>query len=157
MAKKKKVKLSNSPLWSALLYIAVGALLMIFNIKAIGLAMTIAGIFFIAFGVLDVLAGNMIGGAAGIIIGIVIITLGWTIASIVFLVLGVLIAIKGLLALNDALKRKKKGLADLLFPILTIVMGLMLAFGNGVALIIIIGGALMVIDGVLGLLAVLKK
>ena len=154
---KKKLKLKSSALWSALLYIVVGALLMIFNIGAIGLAMTIAGIFFIAFGVLDVLAGNMLGGAVGIIIGIVIITLGWTIANIVFLVLGILIALKGLLALNDVLKRKRKGLTDLLFPILTVVMGLLIAFGNGVALVIIIGGALMVVDGVLGLLAVLKK
>ena len=45
----------------------------------------------------------------------------------------------------------------LLFPILTIVLGLALAFGNGLDIIIIVVGVLLVIDGVLGLLASLKK
>ena len=83
--------------------------------------------------------------------------LGWTVASIVLLVLGILIAVKGVIALLDALKKSNKGIADLLFPILTIVVGLMLAFGNALEIMVIIVGILLAVDGVVGLVAALKK
>ena len=49
MAKK-----SNNELISALLYIILGVLLIVFKGATIGWAMTIAGIFFIVSGILDV-------------------------------------------------------------------------------------------------------
>ena len=152
MAKK-----SNNELISALLYIILGVLLIVFKGATLGWAMTIAGIFFIVSGVLDVVRKNMTSGAVSLIIGIAILVLGWLATQIVLLVLGVLIAIKGVLALVDAFKRSKKNALTILFPVLTVIVGLAIAFGNGVDIILVVCGVLLAIDGVLGLLAALKK
>ena len=152
MAKK-----SNTELFSSLLYIIIGVLLMIFRTQTLGWAMTIAGIIFIVSGVLDLIKKNWVGGAVSLIIGIAILVLGWTAAQIVLLVLGILIAIKGILALIGVLKKANKNALEIVFPILSIVVGLMLAFGNGLDVMIIIVGALLTIDGVIGLAGSLKK
>lgn len=157
MAKsKKKKKVNRAELSSALLYLLVGLTLAIFRTQAIGWAMTLAGAFFIVSGVLELFYGNTVGGALSLIIGIAIIVLGWTLMEIVLLVLGILIAIKGLLSLNDELRRKKQSLPGILFAILTVVFGLLLAFGNGFDIVLLIVGIFFVIDGILGLVACLK-
>ena len=139
------------------MYIIIGVLLVVFRSQTLGWAMTIAGIFFVVSGVLDLLKKNWAGGAVSLIIGLAILVLGWAAAQIVLLVLGILIAIKGIVALVDVLKRSKKNALDLVFPVLTVVVGLMLAFGNGLDIMIIIVGVLLAVDGVLGLVASLKK
>lgn len=152
MAKKK-----NSELISALLYIIIGALLVVFKESTLGWAMTIAGIIFIISGVLDLVRQNFAGGAISLIIGIAILVLGWLAVEIVLLVLGILIAVKGVVALLAIFKRKHNNALDVIFPVLTIAVGVMLAFGNGLGMMIMITGILLIIDGILGLIGALKK
>lgn len=152
MAKK-----TNSELFSSILYIIIGALLIIFRSQTLGWAMTIAGIFFVISGILDLIKKNFVGGAISLIIGIAILVLGWTAAEIVLLVLGILIAIKGIAALINVIKSKGFSILSLIYPILSIVVGLLLAFGNGLDIIIVIVGVLLAIDGVLGLVSSLRK
>lgn len=151
------VKKSNSELFSALLYIAIGVLLIIFRSQTLGWAMTIAGAVFVISGVLDIIKQNWTGGAVSLIIGIAILVLGWVAAQIVLLVLGILIAVKGVVALLNAFKKKGANALEIVFPILTVVIGVMLAFGNGLDIMILIAGCLLAIDGVLGLIGSLKK
>ena len=153
MAKKK----SQSELVSSLLYIIIGVLLVIFRSQTLGWAMTIAGIFFIVSGILDLVRLNFVGGAVSLIIGIAILVLGWLAAAIVLLVLGILIALKGIIALVDVLRKKRKTVLEVLFPIFSIVVGLALAFGNGLDIMIIITGVLLIVDGAIGVLGSLKK
>lgn len=150
-------KKTNSELFSSLLYIVIGALLIIFRSETLGWAMTIAGIFFIVSGVLDLVKQNWTGGAVSLIIGIAILVLGWVATKIVLLVLGILIAIKGIVALIDVLKKQNKNVLEIIFPILSIVVGLMLAFGSGLDIMIIIVGILLAVDGAIGLIGSLKK
>ena len=150
-------KKTNSELFSSVLYIIVGALLVIFRSQTLGWAMTIAGAFFVISGVLDLIKKNWTGGAVSVVIGVAILVLGWLAAKIVLLVLGILIALKGLITLIELLKGKKWNLAELIYPILSVVVGLMLAFGNGLDLMIIIVGILLAVDGVIGLAGSLKK
>ena len=152
MAKK-----TNSELFSSLLYIIIGVLLVIFRSQTLGWAMTIAGVVFVVSGILDLVKENWVGGAVSLIIGILILILGWAAAQIVLLVLGILIAVKGVVALIDVLKRKNAGVLTVLYPVLSIVVGLMLAFGNALDIMIIIVGVLLIVDGVIGLLGSLKK
>ena len=152
MAKK-----NHSEQFTAVLYIIIGALLIIFRSQTLGWAMTIAGLFFVISGVLDVFKKNYAGGAVSLIIGIAILVLGWVATAIVLLVLGILIAIKGVVALFDVFKKKKPCALDVVFPILSIVVGITLAFGNGLDIVIVITGILLAIDGVLGLVGSLKK
>ena len=152
MAKKN----NSSNLISAILYILVGVLLIVFKSATLGWAMTIAGAIFIISGVVDLIKKNWMGGAVSLIIGIAILVLGWTAVTIVLLVLGILIAIKGLISLIDTL-RSRITILGLLFSLLTVVIGLVVAFGNGLDIILVVCGALLVVDGVLGLLASFKK
>ena len=153
MAKKK----TDSALISALLYMVLGVLLIVFRSQMLGIAMTIAGIIFVVSGILEVVKKNWAGGAVSLIIGIAILVLGWVATQIVLLVLGILIALKGIIALVEALGKKRTTLLGVLFPMLTIVVGLMLAFGNGLDILLVICGVLLALDGAIGLLNSLKK
>ena len=152
MAKKQ-----NNELISALLYIVLGVLLIVFKAQALGWAMTIAGVLFVISGALDLIRQNFVGGAVSLIIGIAILVLGWLAVEIVLLVLGILIAVKGIVALLAVFKRKRSNALDIVFPVLTVAVGIMLAFGNGLDIMIVITGALLAIDGVLGLIGAVKK
>ena len=147
MATKK-----NSELFSSILYIVIGILLVIFRAQTLNWAMTIAGALFIIFGALELIKKNIIAGIISIVIGIVIILGGWLFLTLVLIVLGVLIAVKGVLALLKALKTKKKNWFDIVFAALTILAGILLAFGNAADIIIRIGGILLIIDGALEIL-----
>lgn len=152
MAKK-----TDSALFSAILYIIIGVLLIVFRSQTIGWAMTIAGVVFAVSGILELLKKNWVGGAISLIIGIAVLVLGWTAAQIVLLVLGILIAVKGIAALVGALQRKNPTVLSVLFPIVTIVVGIMLAFGNGFDILLVICGVILTVDGVLGLVAATGK
>jgi uncharacterized membrane protein HdeD (DUF308 family) len=145
MAKK-----SNSNVSSALLYIVIGILLIVFRSQTLNWAMTAIGAFFVISGILDIAKKNTFGGFVSLVIGIAILVLGWTAAHIVLLVLGVLMAVKGVLALLQTLTRKTT-LFGILFPVLTIVAGLSLAFGNGLDVVLVVAGVILVVDGFFGL------
>ena len=152
MAKK-----TNSELISSLLYIIIGVILVIFRSETLGWAMTIAGVFFVICGIIDLVKSNWAGGAVSLIIGIAILVLGWAATKIVLLVLGILITVKSIVLLVSVLKVKKKNALDIVFPIISAVVGIMLAFGNGLDIMIIIVGVLLAIDGVIGLVGSIKK
>ena len=150
-------KKQNTELISSVLYIIIGILLVIFRSETLGWAMTAAGIFFVICGALDMLAKNYVDGGVSLVIGIAILVLGWTLAKIVLLVFGILIAIKGLILLFEVLQKKKKTLPEIIYPMASVVLGLLLAFGNGLDVLIVISGVLLAIDGVVGVFASLKK
>ena len=152
MATKKK-----SELFSALLYIVIGVLLAIFKEGVLDWAIFLVGAIFIISGILEVAKKNYTGGAISLIIGIAILILGGFLKDIVFLVLGILIAVKGCVSLIDALKAKNKNALSIVFPVLTVALGILLAFGNLVGTVIFIAGILLAIDGVIGLAGALKK
>lgn len=151
MAKKSTINIS-----SPILYIILGALLMIFKAQMLSWAMTIAGIFFAAMGALDLVKGRTKSGIFNIALGVIILVVGWTILNIVLLVLGVLIAAKGVMELVDVLKAKKRNAFAVVFAAFTIAIGVALALGNLLGNLIWIIGLLLVIDGALGLLGAKK-
>ena len=152
MAKK-----SFSGIFSALLYLALGILLVIFKTETINWAMTIAGIVFIVSGILEVIKKEWAGGGVSLVIGIIIFLLGNFVKDVVILVLGILIAVKGLVSLIDEFKRSKKSVLGITFAILTILVGIALAFGNGLDIMLLVCGIVFIVDGILGLIAAVTK
>ena len=150
MAKKK----SNSNITSALIYIILGALFCIFKTGVLNWLMTIAGALFIVFGVLDLVKGATASGIINIAIGAVILLGGWFFLEVVLLVFGILLTVKGAIALTNALKALNKSFFDILFPALTIVVGVMLIVSKWALMdwFFIVMGIMFVIDGVLALL-----
>ena len=158
MAKSKK-KSSGSSLIMSILYIIIGIVLLVCPGEAISIAMTIAGVVFIVSGILELVRKNVLGGIISLIIGIAILVLGWVWVEFIMQIFGILIIIKGIIALVQALKQKKKKFLQILFPILTVLAGILLvfAFGEIIDIILIIGGILLIVSGVLGLIGALKK
>lgn len=146
MAKK-----SGKGLSTPLLYIVLGALLVIFRAQTLDWAMTLAAIVFIVSGIIDITKKRTSSGIVSLLIGIVVLVLGWTIAGVVLLVLGVLIAVKGLVELINELKRSRVTVVGVIYPALTMIVGLALAFGNGLDYIIVGVGVLLIVDGILGI------
>ena len=151
------LKKSNPELISSLLYILIGVLLVVFRDRALGWAMTIAGVLFLVFGVLELLKSNWTGGAVSLIIGLSIIIFGWVLTEIVILVFGILIALKGVVALIDELRRFKKNAVDIIFAVLTIVIGLLLAFGELLSIMIAIAGVMLMFNGIIELINTATK
>ena len=150
-------KKSNSEIISSLLYILVGVLLVIFRDRTLEWAMTVAGALFLIFGVIDLFKRNWGSGAVSLIIGLSIIVFGWALTNVVILVLGILISVKGIVALIDALRQFRKNAVDIVFSVLTILVGLLLAFGNLLGIMILIAGVMLMFDGVLGIIGAFTK
>lgn len=153
----KKIDFKNSELLSSIILILVGLLLAIFRDSVLQWAMTAAGVVFVVFGIIDVVRKNWVNGAASIIIGAAIIVLGWTLVSIVLIVLGVLLAIKSIISLYEMVKFKNKNVMELIYAICGIILGVLLAFGNLLSVLILIAGILLIVDGIVGLVGELKK
>ena len=81
------MKKIDKNLFSAILYIVIGVLLIIFKSETIGWAMTIAGILFVVSGILDIIKKNYTGGGISLAIGLAILILGWVAAKIVLLLM----------------------------------------------------------------------
>ena len=143
----------TSNLLASILYIALGVLLIIFKAETINWAMTIAGIIFIISGIIEIIKKEWAGGAVSLVIGIVILVLGNLLKDIVLLVLGILIAVKGVVSLFEELKKSKKSVIGITFAIITVVVGLVLAFGNGLEIILTICGIVFIVDGAIGLIS----
>ncbi len=151
MAKKR-----GSDFVSAILYLVIGILLVVFKAQMLDLAMTIVGAIFVVSGIVELVKGHFIGGVVSLVIGVAVLVLGWTIADIVLLVLGILIIVKGIVALIETIARRRKSIAQLLFPVITIVVGAVIAFGNGLDIAIMVGGVLLIVNGVIGIIAALR-
>ena len=116
-------KANSNNLFSAILYILLGIVLVAFPGSALKWAMLAAGIFFLVSGILDLVKKNWAGGIVSVVFGIVILVLGWFVLDIVLLVLGILIAVKGVVDLINELKARKVTVLGILFPVLTILLG----------------------------------
>ena len=151
------LKKSNPELISSLFYILIGVLLVVLRDRTLGWAMTIAGALFLVFGVLELLKNNWTGGAVSLIIGLSIIIFGWVLTEIVILVFGILIALKGVVALIDELRRFKQNAVDIILAVLTIVIGLLLAFGELLSIMIAIAGVMLMFKGIIKLISSATK
>lgn len=150
---KKKI---DSTLFTSILYIVVGVLLAVMPGDVLKWGVLAIGVFFIVSGILELVKKNWVGGAISLAIGVAIIILEWFILKWIFIVLGVLIALKGVVALINAIKYNTTVLG-LLFPILTIIAGVGIAFGGMADIMLIIAGIFLAVNGIIGLIGALKK
>ena len=133
------------------MFILVGIICLVFGGEMISWMLTIAGVLFVIFGILEILKKNLVSGIISIVIGAVILLGGWLFVEIIMLIFGILITLKGVLALVQALKHKSA--LDLVFAVLTVAAGLVLAFAFGEAanIVIRVAGALLLVNGILEL------
>lgn len=150
---KLKLDLSLSNLFTCALYAIIGLMLIVMQGGSLGVVMTVVGVLFIVLGIIDIAKSkDLVKGLIEIVIGVVIITCGWLLVNLILLIFGILLIVKGIL---DISKTYKKGFMALLPAIITLVLGILLAFtnfaGNLINIICLIVGIIFVINAVLTL------
>ena len=145
---KRKSKSSN--LTTALLFTLIGAICCIFGAGLINYLLIIGGILFIIFGIIEIVKKNIVSGIISTAIGIVLLAFGGKLVEVIMIILGVVIIIKGVIALINSLRRNRATL-DIVFAVLTIVAGIILAFAFGQAadIVIRIAGAILAVTGII--------
>ena len=145
----------------ALLTLLLGIALLILRGSLISVLMSVVGIVFIAFGIIQWIKGQIVLAVIKAVIGIVLIICGWTVVSAVLYVLAAAVMITGILLLYEQLKNQGCGatllqkIAAFAYPIVCILIGFFLLFNNGneEQWVFIVSGSLTVLEGGLLLLS----
>ena len=145
----------------ALLTLLLGIALLILRGSLISVLMSVVGIVFIAFGIIQWIKGQIVLAIIKAVIGIVLIICGWTVVSAVLYVLAAAVMITGILLLYEQLKNQGCGatllqkIAAFAYPIVCILIGFFLLFNNDneAQWVFIVSGSLTVLEGGLLLLS----
>lgn len=145
----------------ALLTLLLGIALLILRGSLISVLMSVVGIVFIAFGIIQWIKGQIVLAIIKAVIGIVLIICGWTVVSAVLYVLAAAVMITGILLLYEQLKNQGCGatllqkIAAFAYPIVCILIGFFLLFNNDneAQWVFIFSGSLTVLEGGLLLLS----
>lgn len=145
----------------ALLTLLLGIALLILRGSLISVLMTVIGIVFIAFGIIQWIRGQIVLAIIKAVIGIVLIICGWAVVGAVLYVLAAAVMITGILLLYEQIKNQHCGttllqkIVAFAYPIVCILIGFFLLFneGNEAQWVFIVSGSLTVLEGGLLLLS----
>lgn len=151
MAKRKS---STNLQTTALLYIVIGILFIIFKNSILFWMMIGIGALFILSGILEITKKRTVNGVVNLAIGIVIIIFAATIVDVVLRIFGGALALKGFIDLITACKNKKKKVFRIIAALLTIAVGILLVLNLWATLscFFIAIGAVLIVDGIIALL-----
>ena len=148
MAKKSKV--SDNNLLRALLYAVIGVLFCIFKGGILDVLLTIAGVLFIVYGIIECINKNILNAVVYIVLGALIIAGGWLFVEIVLVIFGALLIVSGIMDLGKVAKSKKT--VNFLAPIVTIVVGVLLILSHWIGMLnwlFIVLGVMFIINAIL--------
>lgn len=150
-----KLKLTGDNIVACVLYLTIGILLCVLQMRVLEILFTLVGALLILYGIYDIVEKRVTRGAIEATIGIVVIVCGWTIVDWAIFVLGILMIVKGVIDLLASLSDKKNSQA-MLNAIVLIVIGALLVTAKWVAveignILCIVIGALFIVNGVLAL------
>ena len=151
----------SSQFVSALMTLILGVLFVILKGEVVGIALTVFGVVLIIAAVLELIRLKIASGIVKAILGIAVLVFGWMLLDIALLVIGIVLIAFGALELIKRIvalfkKSRTKFFAKLLgfiSPVFSIVAGYFLITSSGEAVewAIIVGGVLLIINGVLAL------
>lgn len=152
------MKLHQNKLIQALVTIVIGALLIIWKTGVISICITALGVYFIVMGILDLVhKKDQTNAIIKIVIGAVAILLAWLLTQVAVIILGVVIALNGVVQILDIVKSdRKNNVIAWVAPVLSVLAGLFIIFGNGLDWAFIVFGVLVIIEGVISLIEALK-
>lgn len=157
------MKLQGNKLLQALITIVLGALLIIWKTGVISIAITVFGVYLIVMGIIEIVQKKDLTTAIiKIAIGAVAVLLAWLVTQVAVIILGALIVLSGVVQILDIVKSNKKeeNLVKTIMvwavPVLSVVAGLFVIFGNGLDWAFIVFGVLVIIEGIISLIDALK-
>ena len=149
---------------SAIISVAVGLMLIIMKDDVISIALTVLGVAAIVSAILDFIHGMPNLGLIKAVIGVCILVFGWMFVNLALYILAASIILVGLLQIfnihkfcpvNMSFTRK---ILTYIKPVITVMAGACLLFNQGgtIAWIFAFTGVLLIIEGVLEIIAMLK-
>ena len=147
-----KLTKMQQKLFTAILYGVVGTLFCIFRAGMLNWLMTVVGVIFIAYGVLDILDKKIADGVIAIAIGILMILGGWLFLSAILLICGILAAVFGTFKLIKAVKAK--AVFKIVVSAVTLLFGVCLIVSRWVDFLFIVIGVALILSGVLSLFGI---
>ena len=154
-----------SQLVSSIMTLILGILFVILKGEVVGIALTVFGVVLIVTAIIELVRKNIVSGIIKAVLGIAVLAFGWALLDIALLVIGIVLIIFGILELVKrivAIVKKQNGklLATILgfiSPVFSAVAGYFLVTSSGEAVnwAIILGGVLLIIDGILALIEAL--
>ena len=152
---------------SAIMTLVLGILFLILKGEVVGIALTVFGIVLIVTAVLELIRKNIVSGIIKAVLGIAVLTIGWVLLDIALLVIGIVLVVFGVLEFIKrivAIVKKQNGklLATVLgfiSPVFSVGAGafLITSSGEAVTWAIIVGGVLLIIDGLIALVEALAS
>ena len=147
------------------LTIALGVLLIVLKGSVISIAMTVAGVCLLAFGVLDIYHKQTTPGIVKLVIGLLIIVCGWTILSAVLYIVGAGLIITGIIFIYERAKEKYtcktvwQTICHYSEPAFAVLIGILLLFnqGNTVNWVFVLSGIFTIVEGGLMLVNAFKE
>ena len=151
-------KLINSPLTMGIALIVIGILFCALRSGFVSILMTIAGVFLIVFGVLNLVGRRYTNAAIQIAVGAVIIICGWTIVDFTLLILGIILLAYAIYQMFTSIPLLKKSkpieiIMTLLYPVLMLAVGVILIVAKWqmIDAIFIVIGAIAIASGILAI------
>ena len=142
---------------AAILVMVVGVLFILMEDRFVGVLMSVLGLGFIVFGVVDMIQSLIPPAVIKIVGGFLLIISGWLVVEAVLYVLAACLLVFGILLLYDELKHGSRcgaGLRNICLyavPSICIFLGVLLLFQQSLTLsfIFVVGGVLTIIEGAL--------
>lgn len=156
MAKAKSSNKLNA-LLTALIFILIGVLFVIYKGTILNWIMTALGIVLIVLGAIDLSKRRTVNGVVELVLGILLIVAGWAFVAVAMICMGAILIIKGVSDL--LLSSKVKSVFGIIFSLLTIAIGVCLIVSYWVAIdwLFIAIGVVLIVDGVIAGISALAK
>ena len=140
--------------------IALGVLLIVMKGNIISIALTLAGTALIVFAVLDILHGDTASAIIKGVIGVCILVFGWVFINLALYIVGGFMIASGLMQIINRNKpgkviySKRQENIELIKSIVTVLAGACLLFNQGAAVdwVFIVSGALLAVQGIMGII-----
>lgn len=155
---KNKLKISLNKILFPIVMLLSGILMIIFRSNMFNIALYIVGALFIVSGIITLVKKEFIPGVINLVIGIVIILLGSILLNIAILTIGILLLVVGVVNLVNLIINKKNEILSYVAPIIMLLIGGLLVFGNFysfVDIILLCAGICLIIYAVYQLLLIL--
>ena len=156
----------NKNLIIAIITIIVGILMIVYKEGVMSWLMTAIGVVWLIDGILDLVQNHLPKtGIVKIIIGVIVIVFGWVLLSVILIIAGACLIIYGIYMLYNLIRMKTKALTTFqtiglyITPIVYIICGGLLCFAqkSTTETIVLIVGILLLVNGILNIIKVLKK
>lgn len=130
MAKKSNSKFALNTILYPIVMLVAGICMVVFGAGMLNIALYIVGALFLVSGIVTLIKKEILAGVINLVIGIVIILLGSVLVGIAVLIIGILLLVVGIVGIVKLIVDKRKEILSYVAPIVMLLIGVLLVWGN---------------------------